>query len=277
MTTVPVPQQINDLSEKIAADIRTQGVSRGTVGGGVVLGEIQGVPPTIASFVPTQLIGSMSVPSVSVTSSGTKAGVVTPGSTKPTGTAVASGQIALAKHAGLGTFTLEQFLTAQGVAAAVTSVLGQQCLLSFETAAQAVLAGNATSGGTKTKYADAIAAGQAAVLAAGGRPSVVSIAAADYAALILEVSALSGFAASPESPVGTLWGSTIHVSAGQTAGAVIVLDSSAAIVFQHEQSPLVLVDSLSQASKNISQVVVDLLAVLTVSNPTLVVKVTKSP
>lgn len=272
-----LPQPVNDLSEKIAADIRSTGVSRGTLGGGVTLGEISGVPPTIANHLPTQLLDSMSVPTVTVTSSATKAGVVAPGAAKNLGTAVATGQVALAKHAGRGEFQLEQFLTAQGVAAAVGSVLGQQCLLSFETAAQTALAGNSTAGGTKTKWADAIAAGQGAVLAAGGVPSVVSIAAADYGALIVEVSALSGFAASPESPVGSLWGSTLHVSAGQAAGSVLVLDKSAAIVFQHQSSPLVLVDALSKASTNVSQVVVDILAVLTVSNPSLVVKVVKSP
>lgn len=251
------------------------GAARASLGGGsTAFAWTAGLIPTVASYATATTAEGMTFPVHRVTSTVTPATIVAPGAEKPTGTAVASGSENLAKFAGLGTFTLEDMVTAVGLANAVASVLSKQCLKAFEAHAVGVLGTAAGTPVTGTTWVSAIAAAQAQLLGEGGQPSVIVLPAADYPGFVDDILGTSAFTTSPESPLGNVLGSPVHVSSGAPAGKAYVFDSAAVLAVQHAQSPMVIADALSGADTNTLRLVIDLLAALVVVDPAAVVEVT---
>jgi hypothetical protein len=268
-----------DLATKIASDYAAGAATRMNIGTkGVAFGWTGGMPRTIAEYVPTAQVAGMSVPVGQVTlSASTPPAVVTPGSPKPTSVDLAIAPVALQKFAGKGVCTLEGTLEAAGLIPAITSVLGAGCLLAYEAAAIAALDG--VTGGesaTAASWTEAILAGQADVLANGGSPGLIVVSSADFAAIVTDLGAKAGFTLDPKSPVGSFFGSAIHVSPKAAAGKAWVLDPYAVLALENESSPFVTIDPFSLSGNNQIQLVADVIAGLAIVNPKLISEVTKS-
>lgn len=266
-----------DLSAKIAQDYAAGTATRANLGtAGQAFGWTAGLPRTIADFVPTVAIAGMSMPVGSVKlSASTPPAAVSPGSPKPSAVDVSVAPVSLAKYAGKGVCTLEGTLDAAGLIPAIASVLGAGCLLAFESAAMAVLAG-AVGAGTSdaASWTGALLGGQADVIAAGGSPGLIVVSAADYGAVIEDLGAQAGFTLDPQSAVGSWFGSAIHVSARLGTGSAYVLDPSAVLAIENENSPMITVDPFSLSANNQIQLVADLVAGLAVANASLISKCT---
>lgn len=262
-------QQLVDVAKLLTDGINGGGgTARASLGGGgEAFGWTGGLIPTVADYATTATASGMSFPITLVTDSGTPAAIVAAGAPKPAATAITPTSVALDKHAGVGTATLENFLDARGLANAIASVLSAQCLKSFETAAVAALDAAGGTPVTGTDWIAAVAAAQAQLLGNGAKPSVLVLSALDYGAFVADVTGTNGFSQSPDSPVGAILGSPIHVSGSAPAGKAFMFDSSAVVCVQHEASPLVIGDAVSMAATNQFRIVIDLVAATFVASP----------
>lgn len=267
-------QQFTDAARLLSEGISSRGSARENLGGGSeAFGWAGGLVPTVADYATTSTASGMSVPVTLVADSATKAGIVAAGAPKPDAAAISSTTIQLVKHAGLGQATLEASLDANGLANAMASVINRQCLMSFEADSIAVLDAVPGTPVTGTTWVEAVANAQAKLLGLGARPSVLVIPSALYGAFITDVLATSAFSTSPESAVGDVLGSAVHVSSASSTKA-FMFDSSAVLAVEHEQSPLALWDSLSQADTNTARLVIDVVAKLFVASASGVVEIT---
>ena len=269
--------QLTDAAAKIVGDLNNgAGSARASLGGGAAFGWTTGLPRTIANYATTVTSEGLSFPVYRVTESPTTpAKVVAPGAVKPAAAVITSGPVTLKKFAAYASANLEDFLDAAGLAGAIGSVLAASSVKAFEGDAVAALdAGAAAAAVTGTDWVAAIAAAQAEVLGHGGSPEVLVISKADYAGFVADVMATSAFSQSPESPVGAVLGTAIHVSPAAPAGKAWLFDSSGVLCIQHQDSPLALVDSLSQSLNNITRLIVDLVAATVVTNPSVVIEIT---
>lgn len=244
-------------------------------GGGVAFGWSKGLVTTIANYCTTASADGMTFPVTRVGASGTPVAKVTAGTAKPNAITTTSGSEALQKFGGYGTANLEDYLNAANLGSAIASVLGKHSLLAFEAHAVGVLdAGAAATPVTGTDWVAAIASAQAAIFGQGGSPDVLVISGADYPGFLADVLATSAFSTSPESPIGAVMGTPVHVSPKAAAGKAWVFDSAAVIAVQHSRSPLVIVDSVSEAKSNKISIVTDLVASTFVVDSTLVIEIT---
>ena len=270
-------EQFKSVVDVLARDMSEGRASRQSLGGGTVaFGWTGGMPVTLANFVSTAVSEGLTVPATTVSLSPTPPAVVTAGSAKPNATVITAGTIQLKKFAGYGQVTLEQVVDGVGMTAAVASVLGAGSLLAFEQDAMTVLDAATTGTATGATWLAGILAGQAQVVGAGGSPGVLVVSAADYAAIIGELGGSAGFVTDPSSPVGSFFGAAVHVSPKLAAGKAYVLDPLAVVAVQHAESPIVITDPYSGSTTNVTKVVADLFACTYVTNPVLVVEVTKS-
>ena len=268
--------QLTDAAQLLSTGINEgMGAARTNLGGsGTAFGWAGGLVPTVADYATTATASGMSFKATLVTESGTPATVVAAGAGKPAAAALSSSSIDLKKFAGLGSFTLEDRLEAVGLGSAIASVLGASTLKAFESYSTAVLDAGAGSTVTGGDWVAAVANAQAEVLSNGGKPSVLVLSAADYGDFVADVLATNAFAQSPDSPVGAVLGTPVHVSPGLGTGKAFVFDSSAVLCVQHEASPLVVVDAVSQADMNVARLVIDLVAATWIADANLVVEIT---
>jgi len=272
-------QKFTDFTQLIARDLQSGGMSRQSLGGGGTAfgwSTSGGMPRTVADFVSTATATGMTFDVTRVTESGTPAAVVTEGSAKPAAVQIASETVALSKFAGIGEASLEQNLSAAGLAPAILSVLTAGCLKAFEAEAVATLTGDAGQSSTGATWTQALTNAQAKVIGSGGAPGLTIVSADDYGALLQEISAGAGFSQAPESAIGAFFGSLLHASPALAAGTAFVLDPSAVLAVEHEKSPVVTVDSASLAHVNKARIVADLVAAVVVVNAPLVVSVSKA-
>lgn len=256
-------QQVQDAARLLIEGITAgMGAARTSLGGGgTAFGWTGGMPKTLASYVTTATADGMTFKATVVAGSGTPAAVVAPGAPKPAGTTITPSTVSLKKFAGQGAYTLEDALDSTGLAAAITNVITGQCLKAFETDAITRLDAGAGQTVTGADWVEAVANAQAAVLSNGGQPSVLVLSAANYGAFVADVVAVNAFSQSPDSPVGALLGTPVHISSGAPAGKAYVVDSTAVLAVQHAASPLVIADCFSGADTNTVKIVVDLVAV----------------
>ena len=243
-------------------------------GGGPAFAGMDGLVPTVANYVETATSEGMTFPVTLVTESGTPASIVAEGGLKPTAAAITGQDVTLSKFGGLGIATLEQHLNATGLASALAKVLSGSALKAFEADSINVLDAAAGDTVTGTTWVAATAAAQASLLASGNVPSVLIISAADYAAFTDDVLGTSAFAQDPNSPVGALLGTPIHVSSGATSGKAFMVDAGAVVAAAHEQSPILIADAVSLADTNRMRLVVDVVAKTFVTDPSGVVEIT---
>ena len=268
--------QLTDAAAKIVGDLNNgAGSARASLGGGAAFGWTQGLPRTVANYATTATSEGLSFPIYRIAESGTPATIVAAGAAKPNSATITSGPVTLKKFAAYAQANLEDFLDAAGLAGAIGSVLAASSVKAFEADAVAALdAGAAATPVTATDWVAAVAAAQAEVLGSGGSPEVLVISKADYPGFVADVMATSAFSQSPESAVGAVLGTAIHVSPAAPAGKAFVFDSSGVLCIQHQDSPLALVDSLSQSLNNITRLIVDLVAATVVTNPSVVIEIT---
>jgi hypothetical protein len=269
--------EFKNIVDVLARDMSEGRASRQSLGGGTVaFGWTGGMPVTLANFVSTAVSDGLTVPATTVSlSPTTPPAVVAAGQAKPKATVITAGTIQLKKFAGYGEVTLEQVVDGVGMTAAVASVLGAGSLLAFESDAMAVLDAATTGTASGATWLAGILAGQAQVVGAGGSPGVLVVSAADYAAVIGELGGSAGFVTDPSSPVGSFFGAAVHVSPKLAAGKAYVVDPLAVVCVQHAESPVVITDPYSGSTTNVTKVVADLFACTYVTNPVLVVEVTK--
>lgn len=267
-----VNASFKDLGELIAEDLRTSTSTRRSLGGGgTAFGFLEGLPPSIADYVSTAESDGTNVPLTITSESGTPVSAVPEGTNKPLAVQISADTLALDTFAGYAEFTTQQALNADGIARACVSVLAAGALNAYELDAMAVLTADAGSSVTAGDWLAAIHAGQGGVLAAGGRPSVVVISAADYGVVMGALAGAAGYAADPESPIGAIAGSQIHVSSQLGTGVGFVLDKAAVLSVQHKDSPLLSVDS--SGIQNKTRLVADLVAGTAVTSAPHVVQI----
>lgn len=269
-------QSLTDAAGVLADKLSSgAGAARTSLGGGGTAFAWAGMVRTIADYASTATADGMSYKYTLVAESGTPAGIVGPGAQKPNAATLTSGTADLAKHAGIAVWQLEQAIEAEGLAGAIASTLHRSVLKSFEADAVATLdAGN----GDTVSGADWVAAtanAQASVIAAGGAPSVLVLSAADYGDFVTDVTNVNAFSQSPDSPVGALLGTPIHVSSGLATGKAFLFDSTAVMCVQQTDSPLVTVDTVSLADTNEARLVVDAILGTLILDSALVVEITK--
>ena len=273
MGLITTPASITLLAEKLTTDLRSGLASRASLSGSqaAAFAWTDGLPPSIANYVTTVSVPGMRFDTVVASPSATPAGKVAEGAPKPNSVAFTTTTTPLAKYAGYGTWSLEADLSAEALAAAIYQVITGQSLMALETDVLAAIADGATIAATGASWAEALLSAQAQVLANGGRPGVISVSAADYAALMLENAGAGGFAMFNDPAAGPLgqllFGSAVHVSPTQIAGTAYVFDPTAVLIGENEASPIVIADPFSQSVNNKIQLVVDLIAAGVVVGP----------
>lgn len=267
---------LTDAARLLAEGINmTGGTARTSLGGaGTAFGWTGGLVPTVADYATGATADGMTFKATIVSDTGTPAAIVAKNASKPAATQIAASTVTLKKFAGQGAFALEDSLDAVGLAAAIGSVLGKQCMKAFETDAIAALsAGAGATVPTGTDWVALVANAQAILLGNGAKPSVLVIPAAVYGAFMGDVIATNAFSQDPESPVGALLGTVIHVSPTAPDTHAYLFDSSAVLAVQHVQSPLALIDAVSGAATNTAKIIIDLVAATFVASSSGVVKI----
>jgi len=267
---------LKEVGEVIRQDINAGRGSRVSLGAKDAVFGVGALPPTLADYAEKASCAGMSFDATVVGPSGTKVGKVAEGAAKPSAITLSAQPVALAKYAGMATLTLERQISAQGIASAIYQALAGQALMAYEVDAVAALAGASTPA-TATTYLAGIAAAQATLLSSGSKPGVVSVPASLYGDVVGEVIAGPGFGTDPRSPIGTIFGSLVHVSSAAST-EVTVFDPAAALAVQHEDSPLVISDPYTLAAEsNTIRLVLDLVAAFVVTNAGGVAAFTKTP
>jgi hypothetical protein len=265
-------QVINGSLKDVGALLREgisngQGAARAGLGAGAAFYDLDGAVKTVANFTSHLSAAGMSIPVTFAAESGTPAGVVAEAGAKPSAVAVTQSTQSLKKFAGIAELTLEAALSADMVTTAVANVLNGSVLRAFETdAIAAITSGVGTTIAQPLNWVEGIATAQGIILANGGMPSCIIIPAVDWGAVATDILGTAAFSQSPESDIGALLGSPIHVSPTAPTGTALVIDSSAVQVVAHEESPLVILDATSRASTNEMTLVVDLICATFVSS-----------
>lgn len=277
---MPLSKELKDISDIISRDLRSGQGTRTTVGSeAVAYGWTTGLPQTVANYVTTLKAKSMTFATHRVAASATTpVTIVPPAGPKPQAIELTPGTVTLEKHSGVGRCTLEDTLSGEGLLAAVASVLGAGCLLSFEAAAIAKLDAQAgqTATGAAGDWASGVTAGQAAVIGMGGNPGLAVISYLDWAGFVDSLAGKPGFSVDPSSATGVYMGTAMHISPKAPAGKVFVLDPSSVAAIEHEASPILISNPWSDSGTNQISLIADLLAVVEVLNPQHVVEVTLS-
>jgi hypothetical protein len=232
-----------------------------------------GAPRTFANFVSTVQAESMRFGVVIAGNGTTPAAKVAPKGQKPTVCDLQSKSIALSKWSGLCSFTLEDELSSAGLVQAVTYSIVAKALVAFEADLAAYIVAHKGSTVEGADWNEGILKAVGAIVAAGGNPSVLAMAAEDFAAALTAPSNLvfNGLDAIP-----AYLGLQLHISSGLTAGTAVVLDRSAVMVAEHTDSPSVVIDPFSAAGTNEIRIAASLVAGYEVVVPSGVVTVTKS-
>src|SRR4029450_2517281 len=207
------PLAATALAAPLVSDLTAGRVARQSFGERSVAFEwAAGLPNILARQVSSAVVDGLSFTAVRVAPSGTPAGEVPPGGVKPDAVTISSDPQNLTKYAGIANFQTEQQLSTDGLVPALASVITTSCLLAFDADCGAALDADngVTAGGTD--WPSAVLAGIAAVAAQGGAPSVLVLAAADYATAVQSPGV--GYALSPVDGIPALFGCRIVLMAG---------------------------------------------------------------
>jgi len=269
LTTSPM----NDFAATLAAKVNAGTSARETFGDtNIAFGWSEGLPPIVARFVESAKTDGLSFTGVRVKPSATPAAKVAEGGTKPAAVDLVSFAVALAKYAGMATFSLEQALSTTALLPAINATLIGQSLVAFDRDAVAALAADNGSTATGADWQDAILNGIAAVAGAGQNPSLLVMAPADYAAAVKDPGAV--FSADLATGVTALYGLQLAVVVGAVAGTAYVMDARAATAVEHTASPLFTLDAYTLADTNRARLISEIVAAFVVTQPAGVCEVT---
>lgn len=267
---------VADLAQRLVSDLNAGRVARASFGErDAAFAWSAGLPNTLARQVDSAVVAGLSFDAVRIKASGTPAGKVAQGAVKPAATSITSTSISLSKFAGIAAYNTEQALSAEGLTAALASVITSSCLLAFDADCMAALDtdNGLTAGGTD--WPSAILDSVAAVAGAGGAPSVLVLSASDYAEVVQSPGV--GFAMNPTDGIPALFGLKIVLSPSLAAGTAYTLDASAVLAVENESSPLAIVDPYSGLSTNDVRLAVEMFAAFVVVNPGGVCQITVAP
>ena len=260
-----------DLAESLSADMRSGGPTARRILDVRDVTNTPAFPPSFLTFIEPVAVEGLSFGAVTIAASGTPVTAVAENADKPTAATVTSKQITLSKFAGMVETSLESTLSAAGLLPSIAYALGGQAFAAFEAAIVAEAKNSNIHEYAAGKYVEGLMQAQGMVLANGGNPSLIAVAAADVAQL-----GSTMMNAMPDTGVigQRVWsGARIHVSAGLQPGEAIVMDPAGLTVAVHTDSPQVLLDSTTLAHKNASRVIVDLFGAAHLSLPGYVVPV----
>jgi len=271
--TVGTSTQVNDLAASLAQRLTDRSGGRESVGDHAIAFDwTAGGPSVLARYVSSSTIDSLSFTAVRVGASATPAGKVLERAAKPQGTVLTTLDVQLAKYAGLSVFSTEQALSTIALMPALTNALFSQALVAYDVDSVAALAATHGPEVTGPTWSSAILAGVAAVISAGGQPSLLVMSGADYAAAI--ESPGSGYVLSPLDAVPSLYGLAIAVCVGAPAGTAYVADASAITSVDHTVGPSVILDPYSSLATNEIRLAAEFFAATVVTNPGSVAEVT---
>lgn len=265
-----MPEQMHDLGAAIT-QAANGGGGRVSLGPSPTFGQ-RSAPILMPSLLPQISAESLNFSSVDVTVSGSAA-LVAAGSAKPVAATVAITPRQVQKHAAVATFNSENYWQSTDVVGVVIAALFASCLVEQDKTANGVLAAAAAAPVPAASWIDAIAAGQAAVNAAGGSPNLVVVPATVWPALAAELASSAGLTTPSSDAIASVLGSRIVLSP-EGAGA-FVLDPAACVHVTRDVG--FLVDSASGATNNTVTVVVDYVASTFVAVPTQVVEISVTP
>ena len=260
-----------DLAESLSADMRSGGPTARRILDVRDVTNTPSFPPSFLSFIEPVAVDGLSFGAVTINATGTPVTVVAENAQKPTAATVTSKQITLDKFAGMVLCSTESTLSAAGLLPSIAYALGGQAFAAFEAAIVTEAKTSNIHEYATGKYVEGLMQAQGMVIANGGSPSLIAVAAADVAQL-----GSTMMNAMPDAGVvgQRVWsGARIHVSAGLAPGEAIVLDPAGLTLAVHKDSPQVLLDNVSLAHKNSSRVIVDLFAAAHLSLPGYVVPV----
>ena len=171
---------------------------------------------------------------------------------------------------GVVSATTTQIIDGANLMTAINEALYGQALhaLDKDLVSNLVLTGDQLA---KAADLSSIAEAQAMLLGHGFSPDIVVLSPSVYASLMGASSGfLTGGNDARESQLSVL-GSTVTVSSVLTGASAVVLDSTAVVAFEHEASPVAIVDS--HAKTNSTDIVVELVAGSYVARPMGVVSI----
>lgn len=213
-----------------------------------------------------------------VSDTATKVKVVAEGTAKPKAAETTTESVDIVKHAGYAEVSLESLVFYDEALRVVRDVLFRQALQSVDAALVTEMAAHSTTlTTTGTDLSAKIIDGAAQLIAAGARSSVIGINPTDYAAL---VSANSGGQYlnmnDPErGPSGLFMSHRLIPTAAVPAKTVYLIDPTAVVVAEEEDSPYLFLSPMSTDNK--SNVILDLFAAPLVVLPGGVGKITITP
>lgn len=272
---MPVTQgstAINDLAKTLATAISSGAPTRQSVGGkDAAFSWSTGLPRGFWSFCQTVIVEGPAFTALILEPSATPVGKVAEGAAKNAAVDITPRTLALAKYAGMSTFSLERASYSDVLPQAVVATLVSGALVALEKdlATEAVTnAGSSVTG--SADWTSGILSAIGTVAGNGGNPNLLAMAPADFAAAVDGPQSLQ-FAGTDAIP--SYLGLQLHLSTGLTAGTALVMDSQALVVAESSESPVAIADPFSLASTNQIRCVVDVMAVGAVVAPGNVVSV----
>ena len=266
-------QAVVNLASRLSEQISAGTPARATLGSQEhAFSWTAGLPRGLWSFVSTATVTGPGFDGVIVAPSLTPAAKVAEGAAKPVAVTMTAKSWPLAKYAGLAEFTLESSAYSDVLPQAVAQTLIAGALVALE--ADAIAALNADSGLSQTgdtSWTSAILGAIGQVAGNGGNPGLLVMSAADFADAVTTPTQL---AFSGADAIPSYLGLDLHLSPKAVAGTAYVLDRSAVVVAESDQSASVVVDPFSKADTNEIRVVADVMAVTAVTSPGLVAEVT---
>ena len=267
MPSITGTPAVVDLVDALQEDLTAGRAARATLGArDTAFGWTTDMPSIIAPHVTTGVSEGKSFDVVKVAPSGVL-GPTLPGGTKPTWATLSTETVPIGKYAGLVGYNVEAQLHSVGLGAAVTEVLVNQALRSYDIAVWPLLGSDAGLTADGASWSSAILAGVAKVAAAGGMPDRLIMSPTDYAAAVESPGA--GYLLDPRDGVQTLFGLRLVVSTGaeDSTGTAYVASSSAVVCVEDRRSPAVLVDPLSGMETNLVRVAAEVFAGAVVVRP----------
>lgn len=267
------PSGVVDLAGRLSSDLEAGRSARQSYGTrDAAFAWASGLPMIVARVVSSAVVDGLSFNAVRVSPSGTPAGRVAAGATKPNAVTLTSDTVPLSKYAGLATIQTEQAITTEALVSALAQTITSSCLLAYDDDCVAEIDGNAGHTGSGAAWADAILDGIGLVVGAGGSPGILLISAADYAAAVGSPGV--GYAMNPTDGVTSLFGLSVIVSGNVTAGTAYVLDPAACLAVENSVSPLAVVDPYSGLATNDVRIAVEAFLGFVVIAPGSVAKIT---
>ena len=217
-----------------------------------------------AAYVSHGISGSTSTSALRV--SKTADGAVWTTGEKPITNTIVVEDVALGIYPGVVQVKTSHFLDANSLGQAVHQSLYGTALQAFDNDLVTAAQDGAGVSVTGAASAATIAEAQAAIMASGFSPNLIIVSPGDYGTIVgTSTSSLMVGGNDARDAQLMMFGAKLVVSSALDTGSAVVLDRSAVVAVEHEDSPVALLDV--NARTNSTDVVVELIAAAYVSRP----------